>query len=85
MVANRFHTNGSNMGLAPMEHLLYANSELQASRSPLPAIALHHNGSSSPSPGSDRRSWKQVSVFTVCKLSCLCFHEDEKLLMDIRF
>lgn len=55
----RFHTNGSNMGLAPMEQLLYASSELQASRSPLPAIALHHNGSSSPSPGSDKRSWKQ--------------------------
>lgn len=49
--------NGTSL---PMDRFMYPNPELTASRSPLPAIALHHNGSSSP--GSEKqRSWKQVS------------------------
>ncbi|XP_075231805.1 Zn finger homeodomain 1 [Lycorma delicatula] len=42
----------------PIDRFIYSNPELTASRSPLPAIALHHNGSSSPG-AEKQRSWKQ--------------------------
>ncbi|XP_022189022.2 zinc finger protein 1 isoform X2 [Nilaparvata lugens] len=49
--------NGTGMpaGL-PIDRFLYSNPDFQLSRSPLPAIALHHNGSTSP--GAEKRGWK---------------------------
>uniref|UniRef100_A0A1B6C531 Zinc finger protein 1 n=2 Tax=Clastoptera arizonana TaxID=38151 RepID=A0A1B6C531_9HEMI len=59
----RFQPNGTGVSLAPMERLFYTNSEIQASRSPLPATTLHHNGGSCPSPGSDKRLWKRKYIY----------------------
>ena len=62
--SQRLDSNG--VSLVPMERLVF-NPELQNSASPLPAMALslfkQENGRAcSSSPGSDKRSWAQVSL-----------------------
>ncbi|RZF48456.1 hypothetical protein LSTR_LSTR007941 [Laodelphax striatellus] len=49
--------NGMPAAGMPIDRFLYSNPDFQLSRSPLPAIALHHNGSTSP--GAEKRGWKQ--------------------------
>jgi len=60
--------NGSAVGLVPMERLMYGTDIHVSSRSPIPIFNHQHhleNGRAhSSSPGSDKRSWKQVKRMT---------------------
>lgn len=75
-LSQRLDSNG--VSLVPMDRLVF-NSELQASGSPLPMVALsllsQENGSSSP--GSDKRSWIQVNIFICLVIFCWSENIDE--------